>query len=67
MGKGTRTFRETDVARAVRGARKAGLDIAAVRVEQDGAIEIVVGGKAAAGPASDTDGELAEFEAHRHG
>jgi hypothetical protein len=45
MGKGTCTFRETDVARAVRGVEKAGKPVAGVRFERDGGFTVLVGGK----------------------
>ena len=43
MGKGVCTFKEADLTRAVKAARKAGLEIAGVRVAKDGTIEIVAG------------------------
>lgn len=36
-------FREKDVARAIRGAQKAKISIAAVRIEPDGAILVIPG------------------------
>jgi hypothetical protein len=62
------TFKEADIARAIRGARKAGLAIAAVRISKDGTIEIIpgTGNPADQVKGSATDIELEEFEAH-HG
>jgi hypothetical protein len=43
MGKGLCTFKETDFTRAVKAARKAGLEIAGVRVSREGDIVILAG------------------------
>ena len=43
MGRGPCTFREVDVRRAVNAARKAGLEIAGVKVSREGDIIIVAG------------------------
>ncbi len=45
MGKAACTFKEADVTRAVKAARKAGLEIAGVKVSRDGDIVILAGGK----------------------
>jgi hypothetical protein len=41
MARGPCTFREKDVTRAVNAVRKAGVKIAAVKIDRDGAIEII--------------------------
>jgi hypothetical protein len=41
--RGPSRFREADVARAVRAARKANISIAAVRIEPDGSILVIPG------------------------
>jgi hypothetical protein len=43
MGKAACTFKEVDVMRAVKAARKAGLEIAGVKVSRDGDIVILAG------------------------
>jgi hypothetical protein len=43
MGKGLCTFKEADFTRAVKAARKAGLEIAGVRVSREGDIVILAG------------------------
>jgi hypothetical protein len=42
MGRGNCTFRQTDITRAIKAARAAGMDVAGVRVDpQTGVIEVV--------------------------
>ena len=43
MSKGMLTFKETDLRRAIRASRKAGLSIARVEIDRDGKIVVVVG------------------------
>jgi hypothetical protein len=62
-------FRQQDLTKAIRGATKAGVDIARIEIAQDGRIVIVAGksqDQTIATPQDDLDRELAEFEAH-HG
>jgi hypothetical protein len=42
MGHGRTTFKETDLTRALRAARKAGADVARVEVGRDGRIVLVL-------------------------
>jgi hypothetical protein len=42
MGHGRCTFREVDLIRALRAARKAGVDVARAEVERDGKIVLVL-------------------------
>lgn len=59
-------FRQSDVSRAFRGARKAGIDVARVEIRPDGRITIIPGKPVETAPATtedDLDRELAEFEA----
>jgi hypothetical protein len=43
MGRGPSLFREADVVRAARAARKAGLDITRIEIDDKGRISVVVG------------------------
>jgi hypothetical protein len=47
MSKGIQTFRETDLRKMIRGARKAGLEVVRFEIDRDGKIAIVTAGKAA--------------------
>jgi hypothetical protein len=55
MGKGPCTFKEADVTRAVKATRKAGLEIAGVKVSRNGDIVILVGKPREANDASQAD------------
>jgi len=55
MGRRPCTFKEADVTRAVKAARKAGLEIAGVKVSREGDIIIVVGKPSEANDASQAD------------
>jgi hypothetical protein len=43
MPSGSCTFRQIDVTRALKGARKAGVDVARVEIDRDGKITVVAG------------------------
>jgi hypothetical protein len=67
------TFRQTDVTRAVKAVRAAGVQVAKVEIRPDGTITIGTGAADKAGQTNDDgvvsnalDRELAEFE-ERHG
>lgn len=66
MSRARAAFRESDVSRAFRGAKKAGVEVARVEISPDGRI-IVIPGKpvenAHAATEDALDRELAEFEA----
>ena len=60
MSRRPATFRQTDVTRAVKGARAAGVEIAQVEIDKDGRI-IVVAAKSTEG--SNNGGERNEWDA----
>jgi hypothetical protein len=67
MSRGRWTFKQQDATRAVRAAVAAGLEVQRIEIERDGRIIVVTGKpQEPAGPQTDLDRELAEFEA-RHG
>jgi hypothetical protein len=43
MSRGTRTFKQTDITRAVKAMTAAGLEVARVEVDKDGKIVIIAG------------------------
>jgi hypothetical protein len=43
MGHGPCTFKEADLARALRAARKAGIELARIEIDRDGKIVLVMG------------------------
>lgn len=43
MARGTATFTQSDVTRAVKGAKAAGVDVARIKIAKDGTIEIDTG------------------------
>jgi hypothetical protein len=64
--RGPARFREKDVTRAIRGAMRAKIEIAAIKIEPDGSILVIPGTpEAVATSDGDLDRELEEFE-RRH-
>jgi len=59
MPRGCCTFRQTDITRAIKGVRAAGVEVQQVEIAADGRI-ILVTGKSV--PVDALDRELAEFE-----
>jgi len=49
MGRGPCAFKESDLTRAVKAARKAGLEVERVEVDRDGKIVIITGKPGASG------------------
>jgi hypothetical protein len=43
MSRGPTTFRQRDVAAAIRAARRAGIEVARIKIERDGTITIISG------------------------
>jgi hypothetical protein len=64
MTRAPSTFRQSDITRAIRAARKAGVENVRVEIAKDGRIVIVTGG--AQPVQDDLDRELEQFRA-RHG
>ena len=64
MSRAPATFRQSDITRAIRAARKAGVENVRVEIAKDGRIVIVTGG--AQPVQDDLDRELEQFRA-RHG
>jgi hypothetical protein len=64
MTRAPATFRQSDITRAIRAARKAGVENVRVEIAKDGRIVIVTGG--AQPVQDDLDRELEQFRA-RHG
>ena len=64
MSRAPATFRQSDVTKAIRAARKAGVENVRVEIAKDGRIVIVTGG--AQPVQDDLDRELEQFRA-RHG
>jgi hypothetical protein len=63
MSRTPSTFRQADLAKAVKAVLSAGVDIARVEIDKDGKIVIVAGKAAEVAPADELDRELAEWEA----
>jgi hypothetical protein len=73
MPRASSTFRQTDVTRAVKAVRAAGVEVGKVEIRPDGTITIGAGSADKVGQTTDNgavsndlDRELAEFE-ERHG
>jgi hypothetical protein len=64
MSRAPATFRQSDITKAIRAARKAGVENVRVEIAKDGRIVIVTGG--AQPVQDDLDRELEQFRA-RHG
>jgi len=64
MARAPATFRQSDIIKAIRAARKAGVENVRVEIAKDGRIVIVTGG--AQPVQDDLDRELEQFRA-RHG
>jgi hypothetical protein len=64
MARAPSTFRQSDITKAIRAARKAGVENVRVEIAKDGRIVIVTGG--AQPVQDDLDRELEQFRA-RHG
>jgi hypothetical protein len=62
MARGPCTFRETDVKRAFKAAKAAGMKVTGLKVPKDGGFVLLTGAE----EKSDLDQELSEFE-RRHG
>ena len=63
MSRGPLPFRQTDVARAVRGAVAAGLTVQRVEVDKAGKIVVIVGEPDKAATASESDNPLDQWMA----
>jgi hypothetical protein len=64
MARGPTTFRQRDMAAAIRAARAAGCEVARVEVDRTGKIIITTVAGTAKEPISDLDKWLAEHDAH---
>lgn len=62
MGRAAATFKQSDLTRALKGAKAAGVAVARVEVGTDGKIIIVVGEPAPGDAPNELDRELKEFE-----
>jgi hypothetical protein len=58
-------FRQQDVTKAIKGAAKAGVNIAKIEIAKDGKIVIISAGAEPSVQNDDLDRELAEFESRR--
>jgi hypothetical protein len=54
------TFRQTDVTRAIKGARAAGIDVARIEIEKDGRIVILPTQSASTPPRNEWDEALGD-------
>ena len=61
MSRGVQSFRQSDVRRALRATKAAGLDVKRVKVGKDGGFEIEIGKPAAQEAASDTPESVREL------
>ena len=65
MSRGPATFKQRDIAAAIRAARQAGIEVARIKIEKDGTITIIFGTPAAELlPANEWD-EVLESEGER--
>lgn len=58
MSRGSQRFKQTDIARAIRGARAAGVENPVVEVDRDGRIRIDCTGKQAPSPIEDVTDKI---------
>ena len=63
MSRGSQTFKQGDVVKALKAAAIAGLSVRRTVIDTDGKITIEYGEPEKSAPANDLDRELAEFEA----
>jgi len=63
MSRGSQTFKQGDVVKALMAAAIAGLSVRRTVIDTDGKITIEYGEPEQSAPANDLDRELAEFEA----
>jgi hypothetical protein len=67
MSRGRQAFRQSDISRAMKAAQAAGAEVAAIEIDQDGRIKIVIGkptDEPAARP-NPWDDAVAELESKR--
>jgi hypothetical protein len=63
MARARCTFKQSDLTRALKGARAAGVEVARIKIAKNGTIEIDAGKPQEAAAVDDLDRELTAFEA----